>query len=188
MLRDGVCDETANTAKCLYDGGDCCEENKDKVLCRDCKCILSVDHDDVRAQFQESQVKPVQDLDGLFHAIRDSNDGWTVEVEHVVSMQVCTVLCFEHEKADELNAWHYIANQKICRCGQVHSSNCAEKLTKKKWTWEANSNYFSNDTIIEDNAFIQLKKTVSCSKLFIKGLDDTAFFFIYQQIAWLMDF
>ena len=38
MIRDGVCDEITNTERCLYDGGDCCKEDKSTELCNVCTC------------------------------------------------------------------------------------------------------------------------------------------------------
>ncbi len=161
MLRDGVCDETANTAKCLYDGGDCCKENKDKFLCRNCVCMLKIDHGEQLKQFNALEVTPFADAKSLDTAI--GNKGWTVEVEDVVSLPVCAQLCLDHEIANELNAWHYRVNERICNCGWVESRSCPEKMVISDWTWK----YLENSTVEDNmgyNAFIQLNKTVSCGK------------------------
>ncbi len=161
MLRDGVCDEASNIAKCLYDGGDCCQENKDKDLCRDCKCMLDVNQEDLRGKFRELEIMPVEDPMSLDTVIVE-NEGWTVEVEDVVSVDVCSVVCLEHRKADELNAWHYLVNAKICKCGWIESVSCPEKLTADNWKQD----YNKNGTLMEShNAFVQLKKTVPCGRL-----------------------
>ncbi len=152
MMRDGVCDEAANNARCLYDGGDCCKEFKDKTLCRDCECIKKVDEENLRRQFDDLQVKPVEDPGRLASAI--GSNGWIVEVEEVVSVKVCAEVCLEHEKAALLNAWHYLANARICRCGWVHSAHCPEKMAKASWTQDKNLSHY--------NAYVQLEKTVSC--------------------------
>ncbi len=40
MIRDGVCDEATNLEACNFDGGDCCLDNKDITLCKQCSCKL----------------------------------------------------------------------------------------------------------------------------------------------------
>ncbi len=44
MIGDGVCDEATNTEECLFDGNDCCLENKNTDLCQDCFCRLEREH------------------------------------------------------------------------------------------------------------------------------------------------
>ncbi len=165
MLRDGVCDETANNAKCLFDGGDCCKENKDKALCRDCNCILKVDQDNLQSQFEALEIKPVESPDMLATFIGDNQ--WTVVVDNVVSVGVCTVLCLEHNKADEINAWQYVANKRVCRCGWVHSASQPEKMVMEDWQLES-ADFLKEDNDGSDstmpNAFVQLIKTIPFGK------------------------
>ncbi len=33
MIGDGVCDEVTNNERCLFDGGDCCKEDKSMTTC-----------------------------------------------------------------------------------------------------------------------------------------------------------
>ncbi len=148
MLRDGVCDETANIEKCLFDGGDCCKENKDIGLCRNCTCILSVDRKELEDQMNGLAVRPVEDPMAI------ENEAWTIEVEDVASVQVCTIVCLDHEKNDELNAWLYIKDERVCKCGWVESTFCPEKIVIVDWTWKDN----------QSMAFIQLNQTVSCGQ------------------------
>ncbi len=157
MLRDGVCDEVANVAKCLYDGGDCCKENKDKGLCRNCTCVLKIDHEDLVKKFKTLDIKPVEDVDKLQTAIDISSNGWTVEVEDVLSVQVCTTLCLEHEEVDKLNAWHYNVSDSKCKCGWVESNACPEKMVINDWIADTQSldHYFG---------YVQLYRTVPCGK------------------------
>ena len=84
MMRDGVCDERANIARCLFDGGDCCLENKIKANCDYCPCMLDIDQKNLENQFRELNIKPVKEHESLESFI----ESWTVEVEHVVSEQV----------------------------------------------------------------------------------------------------
>ncbi len=152
MMRDGVCDDTSNIAKCLYDGGDCCQENKDRALCRDCTCVLKVDQEEFKDDFKTLRIQPVEDQEYLKTAVGNS---WTIEVDDVVSGEVCAVLCLEHEKKNELNAWSYQMNEKKCKCGWIESTSCPEKFVTNNWTLERISEY---------SAFIQLEKTVSCGE------------------------
>ncbi len=164
MLRDGVCDEATNIAKCLYDGGDCCRENKDKTLCSDCKCILTVNLWELIKDFDDKKVKPVENPENLKRVI----DKWTVEVANVDSNQVCAVLCLDHKMAAELNAWHYLANVRICRCGWAHSAACPEKLVVGNWEWKNDTNNDDKNVsspIDQYSAFVKLAKTVSCGKI-----------------------
>ncbi len=163
MLRDGVCDEVANTKKCLYDGGDCCKEYKDKGLCRDCKCILDVDKDSLDKNFEALNILPVNKPEKL-QALLDSANGWTVEVEEVISSKVCSILCLQHKKLDELNAWHYRVNERLCQCGWVHSASCPEQMVTSASTkgsfWTLDDAAAMNYT----TAFIQMEKTVPCGR------------------------
>ncbi len=154
MLRDGVCDDTSNTAKCFFDGGDCCKENKDRGLCRNCACILSINQTEFEERLTASKVKPFGDPEKL--NLSFGNSWWQFEVEDVTTMEVCTVVCLDHKLADEINAWHYQIDKKICRCGWIESSSCPEKKVIDNWTWD------SNVGLMESQAFIQLNKTVPC--------------------------
>ncbi len=158
MLRDGVCDEVANIAKCLFDGGDCCKEYKDKGLCKDCKCILDVDQEQMRSRFKALEVRPFVNPASLETVIRGDS---VIEVQNVVSLEVCSVLCLDHKRSDELNAWHYLVNEKICRCGWVDSKSCPEKMVNHDWTID------KADAMEDHRAFVQINKTVSCGKSII---------------------
>ncbi len=158
-MRDGVCDDSSNTAECLFDGGDCCKPHKVRTLCLNCTCILEVDPEKLRDDFRAWEIRPVDNDESLQTAIGDLG-GWTLEVEDVISLKVCTVLCLDHKKADELNAWHYLVNKEICRCGWVESESCPEKMTKDDWKWENTTDL----DFVGGNAFVQLAKTVPCGK------------------------
>ncbi len=156
MMRDGVCDDASNIAKCLFDGGDCCKENKDKTLCGACTCNLTVNQVELVGQFKDLQIKPLiqggSNLDPLQNM---------VEVQDVVSTKVCAKICLEHQKANELNAWHFKANLGICHCGWIHSAACPEKMMMENWRFDVTSG-LPNDT-----TFVQLAKTVSCGRLIV---------------------
>ncbi len=157
MLRDGVCDETSNIAKCLYDGGDCCKENKDESLCLDCTCRLEVNIAELEKQFNALEIHPIEDMESLQVATVGSC-GWTIEVKEVLNMSVCSVPCLEHEEADEVNAWHYQGG--ICRCGWIESKYCPENMVNKNWTTG-----IENGGFLDHMAYVQLNKTVGCGRL-----------------------
>ncbi len=155
-----MCDEASNTAKCLFDGGDCCQENKDKALCRDCICVLDVKQEDLIKQFREMEIKPVEQQASANTAM--GFEGGAVEVGEVVSAEVCSLVCLEHKKADELNAWLYNANGRICRCGWIESASCPRKVVLLNWSLEDNIDLTNTSGIEHHEAFVQLKKTIPC--------------------------
>ncbi len=159
MMRDGVCDDASNIAICLYDGGDCCKENKDKTLCGKCACMLDIDHEELANKFTTLEIKPVEDPAKLAVQIEE----WTVEVEDVVSWNVCAVLCLNHPGANELNTWHYQYDELLCKCGWVHSFQCPEKIVSQNWAMRISMNESVSDIdSISFNTSVQLNKTVSC--------------------------
>ena len=161
MLRDGVCDETSNNAKCLFDGGDCCKENKDRSLCLDCTCHLEVV--ELEKRFNALKVNAVKDLESMQIEIGNSG-GWTVEVEEVFTMEVCSVLCLDHENAAELNAWHY--EGRICRCGWIESKSCPGDMVNMHWILESKRN-ISSGAVLDHKAYIQLNKTICCGEFYV---------------------
>ena len=154
QIRDSVCDDTSNTAKCLFDGGDCCLEFKETRLCKNCTCILFIDHDELRNQFVELDIKPLENPTDLVTAI--GND-WIVQVKDVLNGQVCARLCLEHESKDNINSWHYHEDSMVCKCGWVKSYLCLEEMTIPDWSLD--NNVIQNST----GGFVQLRKMISCS-------------------------
>ncbi len=155
MMRDNVCDDPSNIDKCLYDGGDCCLENKDRTLCRECACILEIDHDELKEKFKVLQVNKVgasNDVNGYLQSTQ------TIQVEDVVSADVCAVLCLEHETSNDINIWQYKVNEEICKCGWIQSTTCPSDMIDPDWT------FGETDLQIDDQsiAFVQLAKTVPC--------------------------
>ena len=149
-----MCDELTNIELCLYDGGDCCLEGKDTTLCQNCSCMLLVKSDDLQEDFETFDIQPFEYATDFFKVIGN----WTVEVEEVLSGPVCAVLCLDHEKHDQINAWHYDKENLFCTCGWVESSKCPEYLVRTNWTLMA------LDLTREEDSFVQLGKTVPCGK------------------------
>ncbi len=89
--------------RCLYDGGDCCLENKVTNLCRICTCSVTVSVSDLNKRLKEHQavVMPV----GLEN-FRDVK-----KVVDVDSENSCWTLCLDTKG---VNAWYY--DQQLCTC------------------------------------------------------------------------
>ena len=43
LVGDGVCDEITNNARCFFDGGDCCLEEKKTIYCLECTCKMDTE-------------------------------------------------------------------------------------------------------------------------------------------------
>ncbi len=157
LLRDSVCDEVTNNRLCLYDGGDCCLEVKNRAYCTNCSCTLDVDQAKLALQFTEGNIKPFRNHLDIHNVIR----GWNVEVEEVVTKQVCAVLCLHHQEADEINAWHFNENNKLCRCGWIESPKCAETIVRN---WKLDSDGIN---LKDNSAYVTLTKTLPCGKSLI---------------------
>ena len=153
MLRDSVCDEATNTEICLFDGGDCCLEIKDRSLCRDCSCNLTVDMEELKLQFTDFDIKPLYnptDFDQLtFKEI--------IKVEEVISGPVCAVFCLKSERDDTVNAWRYDESEQLCQCSWVESVSCPEDRVDTEWTFRSLSNWTLN-------AYVQLRKSIPCGR------------------------
>ncbi len=158
MLRDGVCDDVANIALCLFDGGDCCHEFKNKVFCKNCSCVLKVVPGELRAQLKSWDVRPLtrNDTTGIVRLSPSS----VVNVSGVLTKEVCAVLCIGHERADEINTWQYNEHyDSSCTCGWIGSEQCPEHaLDVKIMTLDL-------DLLTVNTTFIQMNKTIPCGKL-----------------------
>ncbi len=162
QLRDSVCDDSSNTAICLYDGGDCCLEFKDTKLCKKCACILQVDDVKLLDHFRDRDILPLENPNALETAV---NNKWTVKVEGVVSGKVCSMLCIEHQNQTYINSWHYQTMPKgLCRCGWVESVHCPRETMMVDYKWTLNTSALSDS---DQGAFVQLKKVVPCRKLLL---------------------
>ncbi len=113
LIGDGVCDEITNNEMCLYDGGDCCLEDK-LTMCQDCSCKLTIDENQLAEIFSQFDVRIVHDADDWF-------EDYDVEktVLDVVSVDVCTILCLESNHNDQVNAWTFTIAIRKCQCIRV---------------------------------------------------------------------
>ncbi len=161
QLRDTVCDDSSNTPICLYDGGDCCLEFKNTELCKNCSCVLDVDLDQMLWQFEDLNIMPIANPEDLDPEIEEC---WTtIEVDDVMSSQVCAMLCLDHYKASQINAWQYQERDQLCKCGWIVSMACPETLVSSNWTLDNSS---LSNTALGTNVFVKLEMTVPCGKPF----------------------
>ncbi len=156
MLRDSVCDEVTNIEVCLFDGGDCCLEAKIRSQCKDCSCKKVIEPEKLLAQFKELDIKPMrQEIVTL--------DTQIANIEDVDSAETCAVVCLEHEKKDEINAWQYLVYKteiRTCRCGWMKSQSCPNTNALLVGDWK-----MTNVSQLADHkGYIQLRKTVPCGK------------------------
>ncbi len=162
MLRDSVCDEATNNARCFFDGGDCCLEFKDETLCKNCSCILAVDPGELLHQLDQLQVKPLINYPSEY--LDDANNGeWSILVDDVVSSPVCALLCLAHtEKAEQMNAWLYDRDSLTCRCTWLESRFCPDNFAQLDGSWTNSTNWRSE--LNKKTAFLQLRKVIPCRK------------------------
>ncbi len=125
LIGDGVCDEITNVKKCLYDGGDCCREDKNTEICRKCTCLLSVDPEKLAQRMTDNQV-------GLYvfdnESLVQEPFEILIQVNEVKSAQVCAKLCLEAEAeatdfGHKIDSWIFFPrssrlgyNESLCQC------------------------------------------------------------------------
>ncbi len=161
MIRDGVCDELTNTAKCLYDGGDCCLDfhKKDTTLCRECTCQLTVDILEMQSLFSATGVKRFQDPDDFPKLILAS----THVAEDVGSIEVCSSLCLGEIVAEKpVNGWGYNSGSRICTCAWLKSIDYCSSENKLELLSDASA--LNNDIHFNDIAFMQTSKILECGE------------------------
>ncbi len=111
LIKDGVCDEITNTPPCLYDGGDCCLEEKKTKLCQNCSCIVPVTRVELMQLYKANRVKVYS--------------GWKIDkftelkvVEEVAEKEGCQKLCLDFSLVNnEMDSWKYEVDvNKTCTC------------------------------------------------------------------------
>ncbi len=126
MIDDGVCDEATNNAMCLYDGGDCCLESKNKELCRECDCRQTKDKDELFEDFARLDVRQFDRI-GDYELVLTKR---VKTVEDVVTLDVCSSHCLDLGDDQPVNAWKYNNATRVCECSMVSSDNfCSQSVT-----------------------------------------------------------
>ncbi len=154
-MKDGVCDEVTNTKRCLYDGGDCCREDKDTTLCNVCTCKKDVNEEELIIDFDQHQVQ----------IFLDSNDYIEVKVNDIKTVrdvenfQVCSMICLDKLFNTRSNAWIYLKGNEQCKCALAKTTFCyVNGSSIRLKPFQGDTGYFAEDSV----AFIQLDKTIPC--------------------------
>ncbi len=160
MIKDGVCDEITNIKRCLYDGGDCCLEDKAIHLCKVCTCKIDIDTMELEADFDTHQVRVFVDIND-FDTVKEAV---TKTVEEVVSIDVCSVICLDKKHTSLSNAWIFLKSMEQCQCTLVDTtfSYSANDSNVNLKPFERDSWYLEQDSM----AFVQLDKTIPFGKHF----------------------
>ncbi len=92
-IGDGICEDLVNTQECLYDGGDCCLEDKDLVFCQVCQCRQSVELARIKEKFDELDVQVFEFPTHNPYAV--TTHSVIIEVDIVESALVCSSICLQ---------------------------------------------------------------------------------------------
>ncbi len=146
-----------NTELCVWDGGDCCldRSKKDTTLCQTCTCKVSVDKVKLRDTFKNTQVMMLQDQNDFQRLILKTER----TVVDVNSGDVCSALCLDFPNT--VNGWKFNNLTSTCTCSWLKSTECIEKMAIKDVNFFDD---FDEDQAVNVAAYIQMNKTVSCSK------------------------
>ncbi len=174
MIGDGVCDEITNTERCVYDGGDCCLEDKQTHICRKCTCHMD---------FDESKLNV--ELDDFEAAIYSSDDiGRFLIVKHVVdvaSKMTCSALCFDAMKNGrvEIDSILYFQSSVSRNCSCASFESC---LNASHWQTISDELHV---TLLKDTEVVGLtKKFLPCSKKYVSKI----YFSIIKALRFLLVF
>ncbi len=118
MLRDGVCDEVTNIKACLFDGGDCCLEQKNEELCHNCMCKMNVDLSFIESKIKEENVKMFANH-GHFRELIQLRAKLVKDVENI---DTCSMLCLHNNNLDgKINSWLFNLTSQVCKCTWINT-------------------------------------------------------------------
>ncbi len=175
MINDGICDELTNSKRCLFDGGDCCRQEKSTPLCEVCTCKLDTNATQLRMDFESQDVilfpngfdYPSQELASV------------AKIEDVESIEVCSRICMDSATKSlmdgwrilkgpktaawrpDVNAWLFQANG-TCHCLTMLTPFCQSDNTSLVDPGQENLNELGGPTLM----FVQRSKTIPCCKVF----------------------
>ncbi len=166
LIGDGICDESTNTERYSYDGGDCCMDihRKDTSLCKICTCQLSVDNAELIQSFELQGVKRLIEVEKF--------TSLTVLLSHVTTnveaVEVCSTLCLSDDLRNTVNGWSYDSVLQVCTCAWLGQTKCLQDLTLEE---KPNPRSLTKDGII---AYIQtVKVTDNCESTTITSTTST---------------
>ncbi len=108
MLNDGVCDELTNHQRCIFDGGDCCHQNKSTELCSVCTCKLHVVDKELNDDYASLDIKIYQDV----NAFAQKKMMTVAAIEDVESFKVCSRICMDVDRYSLANDWKILADER----------------------------------------------------------------------------
>ncbi len=162
MIQDGVCDEIANIARCLFDGGDCCRPDKSTQLCNICVCKADVDLEALNNSYLTHDVqvfKNSSDYDDLITDIVKT-------VENVETLNTCSHLCLDNDIENRVNSWSYNLVSKLCDCTWIDidasycSGNRSDIQMVSIFDYNSLKDAWYNPTV----AMVNTNKSLPCSK------------------------
>ncbi len=157
MIRDGVCDEKTNIEACLWDGGDCCLDNgkKDRTLCKDCICRVTVDNNKLIETYKATHVKMFQNFEDLFPLILRTEK----TVPDVFTGAICSTICLD--LSDVVNSWAFDGTTHTCICSWLKSTECITEMDLNEVRFFDDSKFAFSYAVQE--SFVQLTKLLHCS-------------------------
>ncbi len=117
MIRDGVCDEATNIEVCLFDGGDCCLEQKNEELCGKCICKMGLDLPFIQERFEEADVQMFVDK-GQFRKLIQMRAKMVQDVQNV---NTCSMLCLNDDMDGKINSWLFNHTSRACKCTWINT-------------------------------------------------------------------
>ena len=108
-----MCDDAANIEECLFDGGDCCLETKNRHLCQDCHCRKPVD-----ALFVENGIDAKQlGIIGLrVSSVESLEQNIAGIFRDMVKSDECSMMCLLLDSKSIVAAWFFNPLEKLCVC------------------------------------------------------------------------
>ncbi len=176
MINDGVCDELTNNQRCLFDGGDCCRQEKSTELCSVCTCRLDVTIDDLKEDYLAQEVNLYLDVEG-FQKQKQTTVATVADVE---SLYVCSRICMDVTTTsyigdwnivqnyktnlwrDHVNAWLFQSSNRSCSCLNLLTSSVCP-LNNESLV-PAHADVFPEFPYLE-LIFLQMSKMLTCGKL-----------------------
>ncbi len=156
LIGDGECNDVTNVPRCLYDGGDCCLENKKTSLCTNCTCILDVD--------RKSLNRKLKTLGARLYTVKKSDNFLPVKtVKGVASEAVCQILCLDIVTSGQaVDSWMFYPGTKggdhTCVCTLLNT--CYYSCVTRPLTDVDNPKLLGQSY----RKYILTNKTVSCGK------------------------
>ena len=108
-----MCDELTNKLRCGYDGGDCCKQNKDSTLCRDCTCHIDFD--------PQVQAGVLEQNGARIYSVRKKTNFMAQKVvRDLANEETCHALCLD--MLPDIDSWVWESSlNNTCTCTKYDS-------------------------------------------------------------------